>query len=170
MCYAYSPSMHVEIIALSEAHALAVWQNVVIQIWERSTDPGVTRQELERTLATFKRVRRATQGRPLLALSVISAHASMPDPKSRAIAAEFPSYFDYYVGVHEGPELRATLVRTAIEAMALAARVEPTYELVGELAEGCSRLASRSSGGVDAVDLCDIVSQLRERIETAGAA
>lgn len=162
--------MSVEIVALSGEHALAVWQNVVIQIWEGPTDPVTSRRALETTLATFKRMRRVTLERPLLALSVISAHASMPDPKSRAIASEFPSYFDYYVGVHEGPELRAALVQTAIEAMALAARVEPRYELVEELAEACSRLASRSACTVDANELFDVVSELRTRIATAGAA
>lgn len=162
--------MSVELVALSDAHALAVWRNVVIQIWERPVDPATSCLALERTLATFKRVRQETSGGELLALSVISAHASMPDPRSRAIAAEFPSYFDYYVGVHEGPEHRAVLVRTAIEAIALAARVAARYRLVDDLAQGCLELAVRSGGSVDTQELCEVVLQLRTRISTAGAA
>lgn len=162
--------MSVEIVFLSEAHALAVWHNVVIQIWEGPTDPTTTRLALEKTLVTFKRVRKLTLDRPLFACSVISAHATMPDPRSRAIAAEFPSYFDYYVGVHEGSELRATLVRTAIGAMALAARVQPRYELVGDVARACRKLASRSGDSIDADELCEVLSELRGRIATAGAA
>jgi hypothetical protein len=162
--------MSPEIIALSDAHALAVWRNVVIQIWERALDPATSQRELQRTLATFKRERRGSPGALLLAFSLISAHATMPDPKSRAIAAEFPSYFDYYVGVHEGAELRGSLVRTAIEAMALAARVEPRYELVDDLVGGCRRLATQSQGSVREDELRDVVLELRAQIATAGAA
>jgi len=159
-----------EIIALSDAHALAVWRIVVVQIWERELDPAAAQRKLERTLAIFKRERRASPGGLVLAFSLISANATMPDPTSRAIAAEFPSYFDYYVGVHEGAEPRGSLVCTAIGAMALAARVEPRYELVDDLVEGCRRLAARSQGGVQKDELGEVIRTLRAQIATAGAA
>lgn len=162
--------MSLEIVALSEAHALALWRNVVIQVWEGPTDPPISQHTLRLTLATFKRLRRQLLDQPLLAFSIVSPRASLPDPKSRAIAAEFPSYFDYFVGVHEGPEGRAAIVRTAIEAMALAARVEPRYELVTDLVRGCRALAGRSKRGIDANSLCEVVSELRTQIATAGAA
>lgn len=166
MCY-LSGRMLADVVALSEAHALAVWQNVVIQIWEGPTDPPTTRREMQKTLATFKRVRRAVADGGLLAFSVISERAAMPDPESRAIASSFPSYFDYYVGVHEGPEHRSALVRTAIGAMALQARVEPRYELVADVRTACRCLAARSDGGFRAIELAAVVSELRTRIASS---
>ncbi len=157
-----------ELVALSDAHALAIWQEVVIQVWERPLEPAVFGRELERTLDVFKRMRRERAERTVLAFSLVSKNASLPGPQHRAIAAEFPSYFDYFVGVHEGPEHRTTLVNTAIEAMALAARVEPSYELVADVKEACAKLAARSAGSFEGDELSGVISELRLRIAAGG--
>lgn len=152
-----------EVLSLSGAHAVVTWNNVLIQIWEAHVDPDLQAQEFRRVLSALKRMKSAGVS-PLLVLAVVSVQTDMPDSTSRAIATEFPEYFDLYVGVHEGTGFRASLVRAVVAGMALAARVKARYEVTEDVTSGARLLAQRSGGTVKAEDLVAVVSDLRERI------
>lgn len=156
-----------EIWSISGAHAVANWRNVQIQIWEGPMDPGALARELETAREAFKRMRQTPLPGPLLALGIASVHAAVPDKRGRAIAAQFPAYFDYHVGVHEGPPFRVWLMRTVISAIELASHVKPDYQLVGDVTTACGKLAERSAGSVAADALEQVVRQLRSQIAAA---
>lgn len=154
-----------EIVSLASTHAVAVWRNVLIQIWERPLDPLDQAREFRRVLRTFERqAALKSPARPLLALTVVSETTTMPDAESRRIATDFASYFDYYVGAHEGTGFRASLVRAVVAGMALAARVKPRYDVCSDARHGAALIASRSSGTVFADELYAVITELRARI------
>lgn len=151
-----------ELVALSNMHAIATWQNVLVQLWEGPLSSTTQAAEFRRVIATLKRMKSRTR-EPVLVFTVVSVHTTMPDAASRAIAAEMPAWFDYYVGVHEGTGFRASMVRAVVAGMALAARVKARYDVTEDLASGARLLAARSSG-VTAPDLLAVVADLRQRV------
>lgn len=163
----YAKVVDLRILTAGPAFAVARNDHVLVQIWEATHDGSSPHRApflvIERELRDMKQ--RLRGERPLLVLSVVSEDAPMPDAESRAVASRFAQFFDYYVGVHEGTGFRASLVRSVVAGMALAARVKARYEVSGDLVKGCAALAAHSGGAVDPAELLSAVIRIREGIE-----
>lgn len=157
-----------EIVSLARTHAVAVWRNVVIQIWEEPLAPADQLRGFLETRRAFQTLEPSTgPDRPLLAITIVSERTSMPDSESRAIAASFSTYFDYYVGVHEGTGFRASLVRAVVAGMSLMAKDRAAHDICGSLSQGAALLAARGKRTVSAEEVVQVVTDLRARIASA---
>ena len=94
-------------------------------------------------------------------LACISKTSPMPNTNARKIAARFPEYFDYYVGVHEGTSFRGALVRAVLLGTAMLSRVRARYDIFTTVDDDVHGLAAH--GANDASELRRCVCELRER-------
>lgn len=161
----------IEIVSIADTHVVGVWRNVVIQIWEHPIESLVQRRAFQKTGEAFRTLRaKLGPSALLLAITVVSAHTNMPDAESRKIAAEFSSWFDYYVGVHEGTGFRASLVRTVVAGMALVAPKRAAHDICSDVRHGAAILAGRAGGTLTSADVVAAISELRARVAALRAA
>ena len=145
-----------ETVWVEPGHAVGISGTTVIQVWE-STGPDATR--MRRILDVLTRLR--STGRHVQMLACIAETSPMPDAAARKIAASFPEYFDYYVGVHEGTSIRGALVRAVLLGTAMVSRVRARYEIFSTVDDGVRGLVAH--GANDASELRRCVCELRER-------
>lgn len=145
-----------EAIWVEPGHAFGVVGATLIQIWD-SAGPDAVR--MQRILEALKK-RRVTLAASY-SLAVVSVQSPMPDAEARKVAAAFPEYFDFYVGVHEGTSFRMSMVRAVLVGMAMLGRVRARYEVCSTIEEGVHVLAQQAKGGVSEPELVRGIGELR---------
>jgi hypothetical protein len=155
----------VELLSFDGAHAIALWRNLVIQIYERplATEPFLT--AARRALGAFQSARAAVgPDGTVLALVVIAPEAPVPDAEVRAVMKRFPDYFDYVVTLTEGDDVRAAVIRLVNSGMALVARRRTKHDTVREPSAAIAHLVARSGGSFVAAEAEALLAALRARI------
>lgn len=153
-----------EPIWVEPGHAVGVVGSTLIQIWE-TTGPDAAR--MQRILELLQQ-RRATLSASY-SIAVVSVTSPMPDADARKVAAAFPEYFDFYVGVHEGTSFRMAMVRAVLVGMAMLGRVRARYEVCSTIEEGVRELSLQSKGAVLETELTRGIDDLRTLARAARA-
>lgn len=153
-----------EAIWVEPGHAVGVVGATLVQIWETA---GPDAARMQRILELLRQ-RRATLSASY-SIAVVSVASPMPDAEARKVAAAFPEYFDFYVGVHEGTSFRAAMVRAVLVGMAMLGRVRARYEVCSTVEEGVRELATQSRGAVLETELLRGIDELRAQSRAAHA-
>lgn len=154
-------SSAIEIVSSSPAYAVFIIDDVLVQIYEAES-PG---EAFVAILARIIRWRRDEPQRPLWMLTIVGGRASMPDSRSRAIAAEFPRYFSSFSLVADGTGFRAAVVRAVMTSMHLLAPVKVASPKVSATVDdGIADLVANSGGVVDGARLKTAIGLVRSRL------
>lgn len=161
----YDGAMLAELVTVGSGYAVGRLSNLVIGIFDDVRDPRVYRSEFTRILRLIEQLKPSLEpGVPLIVVAVVSERTAMPEPEARAVAARFAEHFDYYVGVHEGTGFRASLVRSVIAGMAIAARQKARYDVAPDVFRGAELIQERSNGTLRADEVVHVVDELRREI------
>jgi len=162
----------VELLLLDDVHAVVLWRDVVIQIYDGPMRAETDFDRAARSaLSAFQTARRhAGDDGVVLGLTVASAGSGVPDAESRRTMLEHPKWFDYFVAAVEGNDLRTSVIRLMLSGLGLVARVPASkWEIVSDVATAAATLARRSRGRFVTEELDALVGELRARIRTRGA-
>jgi hypothetical protein len=128
------------IFSVSPDHAIATWNDFLLQIWR-----GATTLEAARIVRAAARHLAAERPGAIATLIVVEQTASLPDREPRAELARMASdQAGRMVGaalVHEGEGFRAAAVRSAMVGMMLLARNAFPHEVVADFVQACAWLA-----------------------------
>lgn len=133
---------------------------LLLQIWD---GPAPTAAAFDLMVPVLEDDFRRT-GHKAAALTVVGASSDMPDEAARKRAAALPAHFSYYVGVHEGGSLRASVVRLVLAGMAMLSAHRADTTIVSTLEEGLGLLRARSPALPPQADLLAAIVALRARV------
>lgn len=158
--------MLAELVTVGSGFAVGRLSNLVIGIFDDVRDPRVYQTEFTRILRMIEQIKpRLERGVPLIVVAVISERTAMPESEARAVATRFADHFDHYVGVHEGTGFRASLVRSVVAGMAIAARQKAKYDVASDVLTGAELIQERSNGTLRADEVVHVVDELRREID-----
>jgi hypothetical protein len=145
-------------------HCIAMWRNVLIQIWRTATSEVGARN----ARAAGAKLLAATQG-PLGCIVVVERDAAMPSPAARAqlsaLVADVAARTRGIALVQEGDGFRAATVRAVMTGLMLVARNAVPHKIFRTVDEGEAWLRSLMDGHAGAPgELAQTVAGLRDRM------
>lgn len=153
-----------EVKVLDENHCIAIWHNVLIQVWRGSTTLKAVAK-----LSMISRDFMQRHPDPICSISVVERTSPPPDPEVRGKLAAF--YKEHAPKMHvavvvaEGGGFRNAIVRgVGLTLSAIAPRSLP-FQFTGSVADGVKSIAphlSRSARG--AAGLESAISDVRNRM------
>lgn len=137
---------------------------LLLQIWD---GPAPTAAAFDLMVPVLEDDFRRTGHKPA-ALTVVGVASGMPDEAARKQAAALPAHFSYYVGVHEGGSLRASVVRLVLAGMAMLSPHRADTTIVSTLEEAIGLLTVRSPSLPPPNELMAAIVALRQQIAPSG--
>jgi hypothetical protein len=154
----------VELLSVDGAHAIVLWRNLVIQIYEEPMEPERFLHVVKIVHTAFRRLH-AAPARPVLGLIIVMPSANLPDAATRSVMSLFPSLFDFCATVVDGSDIRASVIRSVISGLGMLARAGTKKSVVERsLASAASELAMRSGSRFVADELGALIGEIRPRI------
>jgi hypothetical protein len=154
-----------ELVSVGSGFAIGRVENLVVGLFDDVRDPRVYRTEFTRILELLVKIKpELPAGVPLIVVAIVSERTAMPEGDARAVASRFAEHFDYYVGIHEGTGFRASIVRSVLSGMSLAARRKAKYDIVSDVPRGAELVGARSHGTIRTEQVVQVVKELRTEI------
>jgi hypothetical protein len=154
----------VEIISMTPAHAIAIWNEFLIQIWRTGTslDAALKVRAAAHQLS-------ASQTGSVATLVVVEPQAAMPDSDARA---QLAGMIDDQQGrmicaalVHEGQGFRAAAVRAVMTGLMALTRQPVPHQVRATVEQACAWFGTERRLNADHVlQLARVVEELRGRI------